>query len=319
MAIPRAVEQAAQRAEEMYRQAYQGEDDQEVKEEQPEQVSETEEPETNPEQDEQTKAEAEVEAPQKEDHEPVEAKKSESPEVWEQRYKTLSGKYSSEVPRLAADNKELRNQLETLKAEIEGLKLEAERPKAPLISDEDKEKYGEELVDFVQRAVKSQTVEKEHEIEQLKKQLESFTTETNKNSEVSFFERLTELVPDWPTINDDESFHKWLDERDTFSGKRRQDLLQDAEGAKDAPRVATFFNTWRESTQQVSAKTTSALETQVAPESKKVKVTPPGKRYFTRAEVADFYSKVRRGEIKAKDQMRIENEIHEALVEGRVR
>lgn len=317
MAIPRAVEKAAQQADEIYSQMYSSEQPQ-AEPEQPEQPAQPVQSDTAEETPEVPAEETPAqEAPQQEEAKPVEQKVD--PEKWEAKYKTLAGKYSSEVPKLAADNRDLRGQIEALKSEMEELRTRAATPAAPLISDEDKERYGEDMVDFVQRAVKAQTADKEAEINSLKKQLESFTSQTNKNSEVTFFERLGEIVPDWVSINDDEAFHRWLDEREAFSGQRRQDLLATAEAERDAPRVAAFFNAWKSQTQKVDTARSSALSSQVAPESKKTSIVPEGKRLFSRQEIADFYAKARRGEIKAQDQMRIEGEIHQALVEGRVR
>jgi hypothetical protein len=46
---------------------------------------------------------------------------------------------------------------------------------------------------------------------------------------------------------------------------------------------------------------------------------PPGKRIWTRGQIADFYAQVRRGEMSDDKALAIESEIQLASVEGRVR
>jgi ribosomal protein L1 len=83
--------------------------------------------------------------------------------------------------------------------------------------------------------------------------------------------------------------------------------------------VARFFTKWKAAQQQNVATSQRNLQAQVTPDSNKVVKPPVGKRYFTRAEIAEFYSAARRGEIKAKDMVAMEAEIHSATVEGRIR
>jgi len=58
-------------------------------------------------------------------------------------------------------------------------------------------------------------------------------------------DHLDKAVPDWETINKDPAFLKWLGEMDPLTGIQRQELLNQAHKALDAPRVANFFNSWK--------------------------------------------------------------------------
>ncbi len=310
VAIPRKVQEAAERAEALHKQVYEAAGE----ETQPASTEPVSAPEGNPPADPPSDPPASEATPPTE--QPDDQKKDDQ---WEHRYKVLEGKYRAEVPRLNADNRELKQQLEALKSEVEQLKSRGEAAPTSLISAEDREKYGDDLLDVIKRAAQEQVSAKDAEIADLKRQLEMVTTTTAKTVEVSFFDRLGQLVPDWVTINGDESFLKWLDEYDEFTGKTRQDLLSDAEQAKDAERVARFFSKWKESQNAIANQTKRNLEAQVAPDSNRVVAPPAGKRFFTRNEISAFYAAARRGEISAKEMVALESEIQAAMIEGRIR
>lgn len=306
MAIPRAVEAAAKRAEELHAQLYnqQNPQDPPAPNPEPEPDPAPQDPPADP-------------APTDPQDQPPQDPPEENP--WEHKYKVMEGKYRAEVPRLAADNRDLRQKLDNLSAEMEQLKSQASKPSQPLISAEDREKYGDDLLDVIKRTAQEQVAAKDQEIAELKRRLDSVHQDTAKNAEVSFYDQLATKVPDWVTINADDNFLKWLDEYDELTGRTRQDLLSEAEGTRDAERVARFFTKWKSTQQQNVATSQRNLQAQVTPDSNKVVKPPVGKRYFTRAEIADFYSAARRGEISSKDMIAMESEIHSATVEGRIR
>jgi len=313
MAIPRAVREAAEKAEAIHKQVYEkpAEDPQPqaVPDQQPDSA-----PVADPEPSPAPQPDAAVAPPVGEL--PDQQQKD---DTWEHKYKVIEGKYRAEVPRLAADNRELRTQIEALQQQMESLKSQAAKPQQSLISQEDREKYGDDLLDVMKRAAQEQVTTKDAEIEELKRRLDMVNQTTAKSAEVNFFDTLGRLAPDWVTINSDEGFLKWLDEYDELTGKTRQDLLSDAEAAKDAERVARFFTKWKATQQQRTAPTSQALAAQVTPDSNRVVQPPTGKRFFTRPEIAAFYAAARRGEIGAKEMVAMEAEIHAATIEGRIR
>lgn len=306
MAMPRAVEEAAKRAEELHAQLYS-------------------QPNTEPPAEPETPTEPDT-APQDPPTEPAATDPQDPPpadppkeDPWEHKYKVMEGKYRAEVPRLAADNRDLRQKLDALTAQFESLKSQASTPAQSLISPEDREKYGDDLLDVIKRTAQEQVAAKDREIDDLKRRLDGVHQDTAKNAEVTFYDRLGELVPDWVSINAEDGFLKWLDEHDEFTGKTRQELLSEAEVAKDASRVARFFSKWKAEQTQSVATSQRALESQVVPDTNKVVKAPAGKRYFTRAEIAQFYQAARRGEVSSKDMVAMEAEIHAATLDGRVR
>ena len=313
MAIPRAVREAAEKAEALHKQVYEAAPSEDPQPQpsadpQPEPTPPAPEPSPAP------AADAAVAPPQ---GELPDQQQKEDP--WEHRYKVIEGKYRAEVPRLAADNRELRSQLENLQQELESLKSQAAKPQQSLISNEDREKYGDDLLDVIKRAAQEQVTAKDAEIAELKRRLDLVNQTTAKTVEVSFYDRLGQLAPDRVTINSDENFLRWLDEYDELTGKTRQDLLSDAEASRDAERVARFFTKWKATQQKSVASNSSALAAQVAPDSNRNVQAPPGKRFFTRQEITDFYARARRGEMSSKEMVAMEAEIHAATIEGRIR
>lgn len=306
MAMPRAVEAAAKRAEELHAQLY--------TQQNPEDLADPQnQPDPSP-----APADDQVDpAPQDPQDPPPQDPPKEDP--WEHKYKVMEGKYRAEVPRLAADNRDLRQKLDALTADLERLKSQPSTPAQSLISPEDREKYGDDLLDVIKRTAQEQVTAKDAEIEDLKRRLDGVHQDTAKNAEVTFYDRLGELVPDWVAINAEDGFLKWLDEYDEFTGRTRQDLLSDAENARDAVRVGRFFTKWKAEQTQSVATSQRALESQVVPDSNKVVKAPQGKRFFTRAEIAAFYAAARRGEMSSKDMVAMEAEIHAATLDGRVR
>lgn len=307
MAMPRAVEAAAKRAEELHAQLYTQQNPEDLADPQPQ-------PDPEPAPKDEPAADPAPQDPQ--DQKPQDPPKD---DPWEHKYKVMEGKYRAEVPRLAADNRDLRQKLDALTADLERLKSQPSTPAQSLISPEDREKYGDDLLDVIKRTAQEQVAAKDAEIAELKRRLDGVHQDTAKTAEVTFYDRLGEIVPDWVSINAEEGFLKWLDEYDEFTGRTRQDLLSDAEQARDAVRVARFFTKWKAEQTQSVATSQRALESQVVPDSNKVVKAPAGKRFFTRAEIQQFYAAARRGEISSKDMVAMEAEIHAATVEGRIR
>jgi hypothetical protein len=234
----------------------------------------------------------------------------------EHRYKVLQGKYNSEVPRLASENRELKAQLQSLTEQVEKLKA---APPEPLVKPEEIEEYGEGLVDLARRIAREELMQKDSEIESLKSKIESLSNVTTQKVESDFFKSLTEMVPDWKEVNQDPKFLTWLDEVDELTGQTKQDLLTAAERARDAVRTAKFFTAFKKTSSSWAASSAQSLESQVAPATSQNSPAPPSKKVWTRGEVAEFYARIRRGEVSDKDAIAIEADIHAAQIEGRIR
>jgi chaperonin cofactor prefoldin len=88
-----------------------------------------------------------------------EAKQPEVPEEkWAHKYHTLKGMYDAEVPRLHSQMREMQTQIQQLiadKAAIEATKVEQDQVVESLITEQDKEAFGPDLIDLIERATES--------------------------------------------------------------------------------------------------------------------------------------------------------------------
>lgn len=244
---------------------------------------------------------------------------TEGDDKWEARFKTLSGKYNAEVPRLHAAIKERDAQLNSLTQEVEALKASLAKPRESLVKPEEVNEFGEPLVDLIRRAAREEVSAKDAELAELRRKLESVQVATVESKEVGFYDKLNSMVPDWMAINDDVEFHAWLGEIDELTGSQRQSILAEAEVKRDADRVARFFKAFKKVQQDKAAVAGSSLDSQVAPETSRVDAPPQGKKIWTRGEIAEFYARDRRGEFSPEQAAAIDAEIQSAVAEKRVR
>lgn len=314
MNLPRAVLEAERKAEEALQRLQQARQPQQTPPDQtPTDPSGSGEPPTA------TPSEPSATANQPPANTPPAPASAEGDDKWEARFKTLSGKYNAEVPRLHAAIKERDAKLNSLTEEVEALKASLAKPKESLVKPEEVSEFGEPLVDLIRRAAREEVQTKDAEIAELKRKLDQVQVATVENKEVSFYDKLAGQVPDWMAINDDPEFHAWLGEVDELTGSQRQAILAAAEEKRDADRVARFFKAFKKVQQDKAAATTSSLDSQIPPEASRVNAPPAGKKIWTRGEIADFYARDRRGEFSEADAAAIDKEIQLAIAERRVR
>lgn len=247
---------------------------------------------------------------------PAEPKEEDS---WESRFKVLEGKYRNEVPRYAQEVRELKKQLELAKSE-----QHVQQPNTVVeshIKPEEVQEYGADFIDLVKRAaaeVVAQNVPFD-DIRSVKQKVDSLDAKYDTIGQKTFDQELTEAAPEWKKLNEDQGFLVWLAERDPLSGKSRQDLLDDAVARGDATRTATFFTTYVGGNQSWAKQPEDALQNQVTPSHSRVDAPPPGKKFWTSAEVAKFYDDARRGKYSETEYERIDRDISIAQHEGRFR
>ncbi len=272
-----------------------------------------------------------------------ESKASEGQE-WEHRYRVLQGKYNAEVPRLHQEVKALRAELEQLAKAKEEPEPEQKPQQKSLLSDEDIEDYGEDLIDVIKRAAKEELLPEldrlREENRMLKEQVSTVSTSLVESERDKLVRVLTEQVPNWEEINTNDDFLQWLNEQDAFSGARRHDMLLQAFEENDAARVVAFFKGFIKENKAFDrtseAGRTPAESNRGQPKVDMESLVAPGKpsggeattssaqeneRVWTQSDIAAFYSAVRRGAYRGKESEKraIEQQIIKAANEGRVR
>ena len=272
---------------------------------------------------------------------------------WEQRYATLQGKYNSEIP-------ELRGQVRAMQEMIAQLNMRRDQSPAPTpapppgyvnpppireIPSTDVESYGSDLIEASQRwsqaglAPVLQAYERRIlALEGAQQQVQQLTAGQIIQAE------LDREVPGWRQQNDDEGFLAWLRQADPFSGRSRQDLLNDAYGAGDARRTIAFFQAYRQGHTELRPALPGTQQFQTggrampAPSAESLplaELAVPGRgavstgpvagaqserRIWRRGEITAFFLQKQRGQWRGReaDVARIEQDIIEAGREGRI-
>lgn len=277
---------------------------------------------------------------QKKDDEPL------SEERLLQKYKTLQGMYNAEVPRLHSQNKEMQQKLQHMEQLLASLseqqKEAAQQPVEveKLVTEKDVEEYGDSI-DMMRKVTREELGSVAHRIAQLEDVIQQFQSNVvpqveqvaqrqATSSEQMFWSDLSNRVPDWREINDDQSFQTWLLEIDPLTGINRQTYLEDAQRSLDARRVATFFDTWRENngvanvarSESRAQTNASELEKQVAPGRSKGSSAPKpdAGKVYTPQDIEKFFADVRQGKYKGRESERdkLERDIFAAQRENRI-
>lgn len=255
---------------------------------------------------------------------------------WENKYHTLKGMYDAEVPRLHNQVRELQTQMQQVldaKQEAEARAAQAQQDTVKsLITEQDKEAFGTDLIDLIERATESKVAtlktregELLNEINELKNQLGSVSERQVVSDKDRFVFGLSQKVSDWEQLNVDAGFIAWLSEVDPVYGLPRQMALSNAYNALDVDRVASIFNTYKT---LVAPKPTDkqpkpSLQSQVAPTRSRATSAPTAsdanQKFWTSDEIENFYTEWRRGFLEDDEAARMEKEIHAAIAEGRVR
>lgn len=266
---------------------------------------------------------------------------------WQQKFQTLQGKYNAEVPQLRSQIAELSDQVKNLTSQPaptpEPTPAPAATPPPKLVTTEDTETYGDDLIDLIRRvAVETDAGEKaklQGEIAELRKQMAATGEQVKEvqgnvvdDRRAKYFVALAEACPTYEAVDESEAFKTWLLEPDDFSGIVRNDLLQRAFHAFDAVQTAKIFNAYiaqaTPSTPPPVAPTPSPqseLASQVSPGQARssAPITPDtdGKKVWSIAEIDTYFKDRGRGDYRGRldEALRIEAEIDRALAEGRVR
>lgn len=272
--------------------------------------------------------------------EPDEAKSADtSPtdvaDEFEQKYKTLRGKYDAEVPRLHQQVRDLNGKLDELAKSMEA------KPKPPTkskekvsyVTDADRAEFGEELIDVQRRVAQEVSQEYTERMEQqdavIQKLQDQLAKTGNDVGEMSFTQRLHSVVPDFAEIDNDERWVAWLNEHDPMLRGPRRDQAAAAFQAGDVEAVLHYVNLFKESIAQPEPaprdQRQSELEKQVAPNrsanSVRTQSANQNSKLYSSKEVDNAWTKVRALNTKGKyaDAEKLEAELTVAYMEGRVR
>ena len=301
-------------------------------------------------------ADEEVEAPEDvEENVVAEAQppeEDENSDTYKQRWKTIEGMLSAE----SRKNKELQSQVDQLQSMLAALQemrtaqpaQEPDQPAEPepesLLTPQEIEEYGPELIDIIKRAsreaTKGELSELRDENARLKRLVGGIGQKVESGERNDFFSALSEKVDNWEAMNVDPDFNHWLNQKDVYAGEPRRALLDRAVKAADATRAAAFFEGYLRENAAVAEATSGeqpAETPSTGPKKGKVplnKLAAPGVgangsadntaqssgRMWKESEIGAFYEDARRGKFKGRESeyQKIEREIQTAMNEGRI-
>jgi len=198
-----------------------------------------------------------------------------------------------------------------------------------LITEQDKEAFGSDLLDLIDRATEQKVAgfrDRESqllsEVNELKSKLGNVSERQGVSDKDRFLSALSAQVPDWEALNVDQGFLSWLAEVDPIYGLPRQYALTNAYEAFDAARTATIFKQYRNMIAPPTQQRQPNLQSQVAPtRSRSTPATTSAgeKRIYSQQEISEFYNEWIKGRLTNEEAVKMEAEINAAQAEGRIR
>ena len=340
---PRAVREAAERADQLHAEVY---PDEEVAT--PEASQEPSEPagDASPAASPQTPPESastSQPAPEAPALAPSTQPKEETLDYWRDKFRTLEGKYRAEVPRQASQLREAGDRIQRLEQTLANMAAApASTPQSSaksLVTQEEVEEYGEDFVSMIRRVAQE---EAGRAVQTVAPRIEEVQGELQRSRAQTAIDRvygqLDADVKNWREINKSDEFLAWLDEEDPFAGETRKTLLRRAFDQKDGPRVLTFFTGFLNEQRTIQPQAPAAPQTPPARTQPKVSLEqlagPRGGNSgngahsaeeapiqpWTRRQIAAFYKDVQTGVYKNDPALRdqIERSINRASINGLV-
>jgi hypothetical protein len=244
-------------------------------------------------------------------------------DAWELKYRVLEGKYRAEVPRLAEQVRELTDRLNSLSAAPATPPAPAAPSAAAAVV---REQYGDDFTDAV-ATVANDLVKPVRD--ELASKLAGVEERAAQQARHGFFSELASLVPNWQAIDAEAGFTAFLDEFDPLMGRTRREFFNAGDKANDAAQVAAFFAAYLRGRTPAPAPAAPvpppSVEHLIEPDSSRHSEAPPGKKLWSRQEVARFYSDARAsngqpfGRYSKAEYERISADIDAAISEGRYR
>ncbi|WP_067097929.1 hypothetical protein [Marinomonas atlantica] len=246
---------------------------------------------------------------------------------WQQRFNVLQGKYNNEVPALQQENRILKDQIESLNQQLANSSAQsgkaaelADKLDAGLSEDE-LDLVGPELVGVLKKLIAtsagSQSTVDPNEFTELKTKVDGYEREKQEHTEASFWTEVNSRFPKWKELQSSREALAYLSGIDQSTGRIRNDVIQAAAGRFDAATVIRMF-------QEIEALTADKREipaNKQQPDTTRNSNPDSGeqKRYWSGAEINQFYKDKTQGRYLDEQAQALEQDIFAAQSEGRIR
>lgn len=272
---------------------------------------------------------------------------------FEQKYRTLQGKYDAEVPALRA-------QINGMERLVATMREPAQREPAPVVPPQnttvvdipaaDREAFGDDLIEAARRWALAEVSPRLNQLEstiatlkQGQTQIQATTQENSlanaRQRSMAWLDADTEIGRNWRPINEDPKFwNGWLLQPDPYSGQQRLQLLREAFDTGQPVRVKAFIKAYLSEHTDAQIPAPQPVHTP-APDAGTGRPTleelaapgrgsgpthvgaQPDKRIWSQANIRAFYRDVQSGAFNGREveKTRLEQDIFAAAAEGRVR
>jgi hypothetical protein len=257
---------------------------------------------------------------------PVPGPATPPPEDFQHKYRVLQGMFNKQ----AGELQELKQTVEKLHTAPPAPPVSTEPPK-PVVDPKDVEAFGLDMVSMVQRvadqyfggarqAIETQLATLTEGLAELRQTLQGTSQSVAVTAEQRFFDKLSELVPEWPQINQADAFLAFLSEVDPIYGRPRQIALDEAHAHGDAQRASLVFKAFIGTLPPPPATPAPGSPSPTTAGSPQPSM-PAEKPVYTSAQFTAFYDDVRKGKYRGNpaEQARIEALFNAAMAEGRIR
>jgi len=240
-------------------------------------------------------------------------------------------RYRSQDGMLRARDQELQKlsqRLEEMERRQEQAQSQPAEPPQPAWSDKDEDAFGTDLVKYIHdvaaRVAREAVGSLPQDVADLKSGLSKTTEMTAVSAKDSFEAKLTKLAPEWRSLDQDQAFIAWLEDRPTL-----HKTFHAAVQGLDAAGVADVFNTYSElagtRTKSKSDRRREELEQQAAPRKQRQSAPAPAEAapedVWALSEIQQVY-RTKRGrdgrQLTPEEWDALEREIAAAQAQGRV-
>jgi hypothetical protein len=173
-----------------------------------------------------------------------------------------------------------------------------------LLTAQDEENYGSELLDMSKRAALDALGPELNALRQENQQLRGMAQQSQR-AEIE--RALDQRVPSWRDVYQDPRFSSWLSQPDDFSGTTRSQLLRNAVANGDATRVVRFYQGFVAEAGQPQYRSRQSAG-----------AASGGSRVYTRPQIQNLCERRRKGEFNDATWAKWEQEIFAAANQGRI-
>jgi len=262
---------------------------------------------------------------------PAESREKIAPDNWKDRYSSYKQHADSTIYQLRqnlaaveGDNRSMLNRISSLEEQLkqapEQKPFELSREDLELVDEETASVFSK-MMDAKVQPIQQKLSDTEAELEQTKAQLKHERDlrqgKEQQQTEVSFKEKLKQLIPDCEQIDRNADFRHWLSGLDELSGRPRRDLAIRAKQMGDVRRVADIYSEWQDQ-RQVDVDPREQMITPNPGANMETGGQPQGK-IWTGPEIKEFYKRKGLGMIEPNEAKRLEQDIFAAQKQGRIR